>query len=117
MDRVSSQLLRSAVASALVSAGFDHAAAVGLKRDGDGAGSAVDGDEGGREASDDGGAAAAMELDDNGNDDDVDAETRDKIDGVGWADLCSVGLRFSHSLSAIPAAHPLFDFVHKTTAV
>jgi len=97
MDRVSSQLLRSAVASALVSAGFDHAAAVGLERDGDGAGSAVDGDEGGKEASDDGGAAAAMELDDNGNDNDVDAETRDKIDGVGWADLCSVGLRFSHS--------------------
>lgn len=75
MDRVSSQLLRSAVASALISAGFSGAAAVGLNSDEvDGAGPAD------VESSADGGAAAM----------DVDEEARDRHNGVGWADLCSV---------------------------
>lgn len=78
MDRVSSQLLRSAVASALISAGFSGAAAVGLNSDEvDGAGPAD------VESSADGGAAA-MDVDD------VDEEARDRHNGVGWADLCSV---------------------------
>lgn len=82
MDRVSSQLLRSAVASAIISA------AVGLDSDEvDGAGPAD------VEMSADGGAAAT-------DVDEVDEKALDAHNVIGWADLCSVWPSFHLCFSA-----------------
>ena len=83
MDRVSSQLLHAAVASALSSAGFEGASTLGVgcedAASDNGAGAA----EGGHQDND----AAAMDIEGDENAPDTSTHTSGN---VAWADLCSV---------------------------
>ena len=83
MDRVSSQLLHAAVASALSSAGFEGASTLGVGCEDAASDSGAGAAEGGHQDNDD----AAMDIEGDENAPDTSTHTSGK---VAWADLCSV---------------------------